>query len=174
MQVVLADAGPLIGLARIQQLTLLRDLFGVIWITPVVAGELGLKTEPSGASPAAGYGELLAALREGWLRVRSDDSAKSYVPLNPGVDPGEASAIALALAIQTDGAAVLLIIDDRCGRAEARQQQLRVIGTGAVLALAKEQGLIPLCEPLLQALCAEGYYLSASVIDAVLRLAGER
>lgn len=174
MQVVIADAGPLIGLARIQQLNLLRDLFGEVWITPVVAGELGLDVEPSVSSPAAGREELLAGLSEGWLRVQPEEGARSYLPLNPGVDPGEASAIALALTLQSGGAAVLLIIDDRCGRAEARQQQLRFIGTGAVLALAKEQGLIPACEPLLKALCTEGYYLSRSVIDAVLHMAGER
>ena len=39
MRVVLADAGPLIGLARIQRLQLLRDLFTTLWITEVIAAE---------------------------------------------------------------------------------------------------------------------------------------
>jgi predicted nucleic acid-binding protein len=42
MGVVVADAGPLIGLARIQQLQLLRHLFTTIWITEVIAAEIGL------------------------------------------------------------------------------------------------------------------------------------
>ncbi len=42
MDVVVADAGPLIGLARIQQLQLLRHLFKTVWITEVIATEIGL------------------------------------------------------------------------------------------------------------------------------------
>ncbi len=39
--VVIADAGPLIGLARIGHLDLQRQLFGAVIITPVVAAESG-------------------------------------------------------------------------------------------------------------------------------------
>ena len=47
MRVVLADAGPLIGLARIQRLQLLRDLFTSVWITEVIAAEIGLGADDS-------------------------------------------------------------------------------------------------------------------------------
>ena len=65
------------------------------------------------------------------------------------------------------------MIDDRCGRAEAHRQGLSIIGTAAVLVLAKEQELIPACAPLLQTLRQQGYYLSNQVIAAVLNEAGE-
>ena len=41
MGVVIADAGPLIGLARIGHLDLLRALFGGVSLTPGVAAEIG-------------------------------------------------------------------------------------------------------------------------------------
>ena len=53
---------------------------------------------------------------------------------------------------------VLLLIDDRCGRAEARRQGLPLIGTAVVLVLALRE---------------QGYYLGDSLIAAVLKQAGE-
>ncbi|MFM7547374.1 MAG: hypothetical protein ACKO8I_00570 [Cyanobacteriota bacterium] len=41
MRVVIADAGPLIGLARIGHLDRLRALFGGVTLTGVVAAEIG-------------------------------------------------------------------------------------------------------------------------------------
>jgi predicted nucleic acid-binding protein len=84
------------------------------------------------------------------------------------VDPGERSTIALALHWRAAGEKVPVIMDDRCGRAEARSRGLSILGTAAVMVLAKEQGLIPACAPLLGALREEGYYLSDGLVAAVL------
>lgn len=151
MRVVIADAGPLIGLARIEQLNLLRDLFQQIWITDIVAGEVGLLS-PGGNTDYPGRAVLLSAVAEGWLQIAPADEslgnqATAYQPVNPGVDHGEASAIALALQIKASGDSTLLLIDYRCGRAEARKQGLTILGTAAALVLAKEQGLISQCAP---------------------------
>jgi predicted nucleic acid-binding protein len=89
-------------------------------------------------------------------------------PLNPGVDSGERSTIALALHWQAAGAQVLVIVDDRCGRAEARSRGLPILGTAAVLVVAKQQQLIPACAPLMAVLREEGYYLSDGLVAAVL------
>ena len=171
MRVVLADAGPLIGLARIQRLQLLRDLFTTIWITEVIATEVGLGVEDSAAPSLPGGPVLQEACEQGWLRVVQPEPANtdSWSPLNPGVDAGEASAIALALQQRDAGHDVLLLIDDRCGRAEARRQGLALIGTAAVVVLAKERGLVSSCKPLLLALREQGYYLSDNLIAAVLQ-----
>lgn len=72
----------------------------------------------------------------------------SWQPTNPALDSGERSAIAAAL--QMPGC--LLIIDDRAGRAEAKSHRLSVIGTAAVVGLAKLQGLIPTARPVLERL----------------------
>jgi hypothetical protein len=45
-------------------------------------------------------------------------------------------------------------------RAEARSQGFAILGTAAVLVLAKEQPLIPASAPLLAALRDQGYFLS--------------
>lgn len=166
IRVVIADAGPLIGLAQIGHLDLLRALFGGVTITGVVAAEIGLAARP-GASAIAG------ALAAGWLSVARSADVPEFEPINPGVDPGERSTIALALHRKAAGDQVLLIVDDRCGRAEARGLGLPILGTAAVLVLARQQQLIPACAPLLVSLRDQGYYLSDGLVAAVLAEVGE-
>ena len=84
-------------------------------------------------------------------------------------DSPAASAIGYALEQTASGLAVLVLIDDRCGRAEARRQGLTILGTAAALVLAKEHGLVESCAPLLKTLQAEGYYLSERIVTAVLQ-----
>lgn len=170
---VIADAGPLIGLARIQRLRLLQQLFQRVTITPVVALELGCDVAGEGQERPAGAAALAQALDEAWLSISAAEGSDPYQPLNPGVDAGEASAIGLALERQAAGDEVLLLIDDRCGRAEARNQGLGIIGTAAVLVLAREQDLVEACAPLLSALREQGYYLSDDLIQAVLNQVSE-
>lgn len=165
---LIADAGPLIALARIQQLGLLRELFQTVTITAVVARELGCGLPAAEQLQQPGTAVLQEALEAGWLAISDLEASAAYQPLNPGVDTGEASAIGLALWLQAAGEQVLLLIDDRCGRAEARHRELAIIGTAAVLVLAKEQQLIAACAPLLSALREQGYYLSDGLIQAVL------
>ena len=174
MRIVIADAGPLIALARVQQLELLHRLFGVVWITEVIASELGLQQSGLAGGSFRGLEQLQQASRQGWLSIAPPNGiADSYQPINPGVDAGEASAIGVALQQQASGTHVLVLIDDRCGRAEARRQGLPIIGLAAVLVLARESGLISACAPLLQALRKEGYYLSDRLVESVLQQVGE-
>ena len=56
---------------------------------------------------------------------------------------------------------------------EARSLGIPVIGTAAVIGVAKSEGLIPAAKPLLETLARSGYYLGARVVAAVLEDAGE-
>ncbi|MFT3780066.1 MAG: DUF3368 domain-containing protein [Ottowia sp.] len=166
-RVVIADAGPLIALARIDALDLLRGLFGRVCITVAVRDEI----LPTAASfPDTGL--LARTLQEGWIEV-VDEPPGNWKPLNPGVDPGEASAIHAACVWRDAGDAVLLVMDDRTGRLEAKAHGIALIGTAAVIGLARTEGLIVAARPLLERLARSGYYLGQAVIDAVLADAGE-
>lgn len=173
MSVVIADAGPLIALARIGRLDLLRQVFGEVVLSSVVADEIGIPGSPDTAKARVDVGPIREAMAAGWLTIANPGVEGSYQPLNPGVDAGECSTIALALLRQAAGERVLVILDDRCGRAEARSQRLAIIGTAAVLVLAKERTLIPACAPLLIALREQGYFLSDGLVASVLGQAGE-
>ncbi len=169
MRVVFAAAGPLIGLARIGCLDLPLALFGGVTISAVVAAEIGIDDDPDvRADRRPGASAIAEARAAGWLSIADSTEVPDLEPLNPGVDSGERTTIALALHWQAAGAQVLVILDDRCGRAEARSRVLPILGTAALLVVAKQQQLLPACAPLLAALREEGYYLSDGLVAAVL------
>ena len=159
---VFADAGPLIALSRIAALELLRGVFGQIFVTPEVHAEILPDTEFRGRDL------IKAAFDAGWL-VERPSVATHWQPLNPSLDAGERSVIAAAL----QSSASLLIIDDRAGRAEAKSQRLAIIGTAAVIGLAKVQGLIPAARPVLEKLQPAGYFIHPRIIETVWKDVGE-
>ncbi|MBM5801844.1 MAG: DUF3368 domain-containing protein [Cyanobacteria bacterium K_DeepCast_35m_m2_023] len=163
-EVVVADAGPLIALARVERLHLLEELSQQVLITQAVAAELQLEER---AQRVDGQ-HLQSAVAAGWLRTHNG-TVPQLQPLNPGVDSGEASAISLAVHLQTMGSSVLLLIDDRAGRAEAQHQGLSLVGTAAVAILAAEDGLTPSPLDRLNTMRSTGYYLSDAVLDSVAR-----
>ncbi|MFT3803288.1 MAG: DUF3368 domain-containing protein [Burkholderiaceae bacterium] len=166
-RVIIADAGPLIALARIDSLSVLRRLFGRVCVTRTVHDEI---LPPGHDFPDARL--FSRALADGWIEVL-DEPPGDWHPLNPGVDAGEASAIHAACYWRDSGNTALLVIDDRAGRLEARSRGIAFIGTAAVVGLARTEGLIPAARPLLERLTQSGYFIGPSVIAAVLADIGE-
>jgi predicted nucleic acid-binding protein len=161
-RVVIADAGPLIALARIDALHLLRQLFGHVFITTTVRDEI----LPAGAVFAEAS-LLISTLAEGWINV-VEVPISDFTPINPGVDAGEASSIHFAKQQRDAGDAVLIVMDDRAGRLEAKSLGLEFIGSAAVIGLAKTEGLVPAARPLLEQIVASGYFIGPSIVSAVL------
>ena len=163
MSVVIADAGPLIALSRIGKLDLLEQIFQQVTITNTVRDEV-LDNDH-----CKGKATVLEAIRAGWINVQNIDMT-GWKTINTGVDAGEASAIYLARQAPDN---TLLIIDDQAGRAEAKYQKITIIGTAAVIGMAKMQGYILSAKDVLYALRDEGYYIGDAIIEVVLRDVGE-
>ena len=160
-KVVLADASPLIGLARIGGLTWLRKLYGSVSVTREVRAEVSVAGQ-------AGQPELAAAFRARWLRqLRS----ASVDPELSRLDAGEASTLRAALALGDRG---LVILDDFAARREARRLGVEFIGTAGVIVEAKRTGLIDRAAPAFERLTEEGFHLSEDLIHAILAELGER
>ena len=68
---------------------------------------------------------------------------------------------------------MLLMMDDRAGRLEAKSRGLALIGSAAVIGLAKTEGLVSAARPLLEQMVAAGYFIGPSVVSAVLADIGE-
>jgi predicted nucleic acid-binding protein len=158
---VVSDTGPLIALAKVNQLRLLEQLYGQVRIPPAVHRELLAKRGPEAA--------------------RLDDALAHFIGVAPvvqlspevevatlGLDPGEGEAIALAYGRRT-----LLVIDDFLGRVAARRLGLSITGVVGLLIRAKEAALIPAVRPLLGEIRRQGYWLSDELLDVATRLAGE-
>lgn len=158
-----ADAGPLIALARVERLLLLRRLFVNGLNPPAVHREC--RTE-SGRPGANRIGQALSA---GWLRVAPVLEDGRLADLLRIVDDGEAEAMALCLQQPTR----FLLIDDEKGRKVARRVGIPLVGVAGVLLVAKSKGLLPTVSPVLADLNGVGYRLSRRLIDGVRRRANE-
>ena len=167
-RVVIADAGPLIALAHMEALDLLHQLFGGVCITTTVRDEI-LPAQGVFADAVV----LARTMAEGWIDVHEVPPSDDRL-LNPGVDPGEASSIHLADHWREAGDAVLLVMDDRAGRLEAKSRGLALMGSAAVIGLAKSEGLVPAARPLLEQMVASGYFIGPSIVAAVLADVGEQ
>ena len=66
-----------------------------------------------------------------------------------------------------------MLLDDGPARAAARELGVEVIGTGAVLILAKQLGRLAAVKPLLLELQRSGYRLSQAVVREILARCGE-
>ena len=157
-RIVVADAGPLIALGRLDALHLLPALFAEIQVTATVLGECAARPD---CIDAQRIGEAVTA---GWLSPCAEQVER------PGgrLDAGEASAIARAQEIDAG-----LLLDDRAAVVYARALGLKVIGTLGLLVLARRRGLVERVAPLIKQLQAGGHYLGATAVGAALRAAGE-
>jgi len=162
---VLSDASPLIGLAIVDGLTWLPELFGEVWIPPSV-----YRAVLPGVA-ACGESEIAAAVKRKAIRVWRKTIPLASVAL-PELDEGETDCIRIALA--NGVSETLILMDERAGRAVATERGIRVAGTAAVIGLAKQRGLISSAKARFEKLHASDFRISAAVIQTVLRDVGER
>ncbi len=157
---VVANTTPIIALALIGQLDLLRKLFGEVLIPQAVEDEI-LK----GGASEVGVTELREA---SFIRMtRLSDPGRA--DLLSDLDRGEAEIIALSQEANAD----LVIIDERLARQHAKRLGLKLTGTLGILLEAKRKGYLTSVKPLIEQLVQHGIRLSDTVVAEALRLAGE-
>jgi predicted nucleic acid-binding protein len=159
--IVVSNTSPISNLAAIGQLELLQQLYGNIIIPPAVYQEL---INSGDADPAT-----LAVQTLDWIQTQPVSDRVLLETLQANLDPGEAEAITLAVEIN----AQRLIIDERRGRNEAMRLGLQVTGLLGIVLAAKQQGLIPLVQPILDDLRANTFWIRDALYAEVLGLAGE-
>ena len=161
--IIVSNTGPLIGLAKIQQLGLLGRLATEVYIPPQVRLELLARTGPETALIAAALKETIQVKVPAVLDVAAEGTLRR-------LDEGEKQAIALARSFP---APVLLLLDDRAARTAAQKLGQPLTGLPGLLLLAKKQGLVTAVAPLLGTVRSLGYWVSDEVVTVVKNLAGE-
>ena len=125
MTIVVSDTSPISNLLLINQLNLLKELFGEIIIPPMVNKEVL-------ALQSLGY-NISAYLSSNWIKIIKPLNTQLVKNLSEDLDDGEAEAIALAKEIKPD----YLLIDERKAYRRAVELNLPVIGLMGVLLIAK-------------------------------------
>ena len=162
--VAVSDTSVISNLALIGRLYLLRSQFQMVCIPEAVRAELN-QIPNSEAKALIGV-----ALQDGWLRCRAVGNSRLASALANDLDNGEAEAIALA----TEIPAGILLIDEKEGRAVARQAGLPVRGILGILLRAKSMGEVASVQAEIHALRNRAGFFVAPALEAdVIRSAGE-
>ena len=148
--IIISDTSCLILLEKLHKLELLKSVFGKVIITQVIADEFE-KVIPE------------------FIQIGNPKDKNYQRILESFLDPGEASAIALALEKENP----LLIIDDYKARREAKQLRIKYTGTLGILIVAKEKGLIPSVSEILKEIVNTDFRISEKLIEEVKMKSGE-
>jgi predicted nucleic acid-binding protein len=155
---IVCNASPLINLARIGKLDLLRELYGELIIPEAVWHEV---VEEGSGQPGAE--EVKCA---DWIKTQGVTNMDLRRALQQELDAGETEAIVLALEIGAD----LLLMDERIGREVARHFGLRYTGLIGILIEAKRKGRISAIKPHLDSMRnIAGFHLSYELYLRVLQ-----
>lgn len=149
-EVIISDTSCIILLNKIGAIDILQKLFGEITITQVIAEE---------------YKRSLP----NWFKIEDPKEPGYLRLLSINLDPGEASAIALAIE-QTDS---LLIMDDLKGRRYAERLGIKVTGTLGVIVEAKLSGHIEAVKPFISKIKQTNFRLTSELEAKVLEKAME-
>ena len=154
-RLVVADASPLIGLARVDGVVWLRELFGEVQITQSVWRELNQAEQIESV--------LQDAIDQGWLAVHTDPESD---PRPAFLGAGEWTT--LEAARRHDGE-TLLLLDDLLARREADNAGLKFAGTAAIVDLARKREIIGSAREIFERLLQSDFRISAVVILEVLK-----
>ena len=162
---VVSNTSPILNLAIIGQLDLLRQQFGEVLIPPMVLQELKVDAELPGVEP------IRLALQNHWRRVVELSNTDMARALRRDLDNGEAEAIALALQLKL----MTVLIDEHDGRAAARAMGLVPVGVLGILLRAKRTGNLDSVVTAMRALQDQaGFFINPDLFASLAREAGER
>ena len=161
-KLVVSNSSPIMNLAIIGQLHLIRELFGEIIIPKEVWAELIVEGKGK-----PGTNEIEKAK---WIRVAKVKNDNLVKILNKDLDVGESAAIALAIERKAD----LLLLDETDARNLAEFYNLTKTGVIGILMRAKKRSLIKEIKPLLKKLTTQAHFwIKPDLYDAILSEMGE-
>jgi predicted nucleic acid-binding protein len=157
---VVVNSSPLITLFNSGQAELLPSLF----IEVLVPDAVWLEVSEGGHQDIAAQGIRSAQ----WIK-RLPPTLPDPMVMTWDAGPGETAVISLARTVSD----LRAVVDDDYARRCARVMGVKTLGTCGVILLAKRRGIIPCAKPALDALRTAGLWLSDSLIQTILKEAGE-
>lgn len=161
MQKVVSNSSPIIHLAKIGKLSLLREYFNTIMVPKSVFKEC--------VAEGKDRKEVEAIKKAEWIRVVEVQDKKLVKLLQSSLDDGESEAIVLSL----ESGADLILLDDSDAREKARIYGLTVTGTLGVLLRAKKDRKISSLKENIIKLRESGFWVGDFVQERLLEASGD-
>ena len=155
---IVADSSALIALATCDGLDVILRIYEDIKVPEAVFAEI--------VTPEKPQSDALGSFLSG--RVVKVDTNR-WVLSAGGLGRGEIEAMALYKELSADA----LLIDDHRARLIAEHNQIHCIGALGLLLIAKQNGMITEISPFIQKLRQSSIYYGDSLLNKVLKLAGE-
>lgn len=162
MSLWIADTSPLIFLAKLNRLDLLRRQAEEVLAPPAVLEEIAEQDDEAF--------RRIEEARQSWLGIRQVEDLRLLTVLKAELGDGEAEAIALALETK----AAWIVLDDLDARRFADRLGLKPVGTLGLLLAAKLRGDIPSVRDEIDRLRQGGFRAAPALVNAILQSAGER
>jgi uncharacterized protein len=161
MSLWVTDSSPLIFLAKLDRLDLLRKDAEEILAPPAVLREVAEQEDEATIQ--------IGEARRTWLQVRPVKDLRLSNVLKRELGDGEAEAITLA----SETNAVRIVLDDLDARRLADRLGLKPVGTLGLLLSAKLRGEIPSLRAEIDRLRLAGFRAAPALVKEILRAAGE-
>lgn len=161
---VVSNTSPILNLAIIGELSLLRDQFGEILIPGAVLEELRVEENLPGSQG------VRDAIKAGWIRIERVKQDPLVIAMQRDLDKGEAEAIALAMQVN----AGWVLMDERDGRKAARSMKLKVVGVLGILLKARREGRLRSLKEAMDRLREKaGFYVREDIYSEIIQEWGE-
>jgi len=158
---VVSNSSPIIHLAKIGKLDLLKHYFHTITVPESVIRESVAEGE---------HRQEIEVIKDAnWIKVLEVKDKKLVKLLRTYLDDGESEAIALSLEISAD----LILLDDSDAREKARLYGLTITGTLGILLRAKKDRKITSLKENLLKLRETGFWIGDSLDENLLEVSGE-
>jgi predicted nucleic acid-binding protein len=159
---VISNSSPLMNLAIIGQLDLVKTLFGRVLVPQEVWHDLTVAGKGKPGSTLIRQAEWIERVELGHNTL--------YPLLRKDLDDGEAAAIALALEKQAD----LILLDETDARNVAELYRIPKTGVIGILTRAKQHHLLQEVKPLFDALKTQAnFWIQPRLYEALLKKVGE-
>ena len=160
MRKIVVNSTPLIALAKVNMLELLKEMYGQVIIPEAVYREVMEKNDVAAQ-------RVEAALE--WMDVRKVDPILERRMYRAKLHDGEVEVMLLAQSIGADA----VIIDDGAARKTAEYLELPLTGTLGIMIKAKQRGLLDAVMPVVQQMEQTGIYFSKEIKDKIRKLSDE-
>lgn len=157
---IIVDSSPLIVLLKSDLEYILPKLFEEIIVPEEVWQEISVKKSNDIAA------QKLPNLE--WLKRTRVEFSNPIIE-SFGLGKGETAVLNLALTI----AESKVLLDDFAARKSSKAMKISTLGTGGLIIMAKQNGLIPSVSESLSKVQDAGLWLSGEIIEMIIEKAGE-
>jgi len=162
---IISNTGPIIALAKVEKLPLLKEIASEVLISITVYRELFAKLGQESEAIETAIADFIKIID---VKEKAIDRKIEMAIAN--LDEGEKQTIALGSIFKEP---TVILLDDRAGRQVAKELGFPTTGSIGVLLRLKEKGLIEKVGIVLEEMRSRGYWLSDQVIEVAKKLAFE-